>query len=72
MENQSNEHMENNDELITLDQAAQISGLKQVSLQSYAAKGRLKARKLGNFWVTTYAHLYEYLESRHQGKKSDD
>lgn len=72
MENQSNVHTGNNDDLITLSQAAQISGLKQVSLQSYAAKGRLKAKKLGKIWVTTYAHLYEYLESRHQGIKTHD
>ena len=59
------------DELITMAEAAQISGLKQTSLQAYAANGRLKARKLGKFWVTTYNNLREYLDSRHQGKKAE-
>ena len=59
----------NPDELITLSEAALISGLKQASLQVYAANGRLKARKLGSIWVTTRTNLHEYLTSRHQGKK---
>jgi excisionase family DNA binding protein len=51
-------------ELITLAEAAEYAGLTRGSLKDYVKRGRLKAKKLGNFWVTTRAAVDEYLASR--------
>ncbi len=51
-------------ELITLQEAAEYAGLHRDSLHNYAKRGRLKARKIGQFWVTTRAAVDEYLASR--------
>ncbi|NNJ13298.1 helix-turn-helix domain-containing protein [Chloroflexales bacterium ZM16-3] len=51
-------------ELISLQQAAEYSGLAKKSLHNYALQGRLQARKIGIFWVTTRAAIDEYLDSR--------
>jgi hypothetical protein len=51
-------------ELISLQQAAEYSGLAKDSLHDYAKRGRLKAKKIGWMWVTTYAAIDEYLASR--------
>ena len=51
-------------ELISLQQAAQYAGLKKDSLHDYIKRGRLKAKKIGGFWVTTRAAIDAYLQSR--------
>ena len=51
-------------ELISLQEAAEYAGLTKDSLQGYIKRERLKAKKIGNFWVTTYAAVDEYLQSR--------
>ncbi len=51
-------------ELITLAEAAEYTGLHRDTLHNYAKRGRLKAKKIGKFWVTTQAALDEYLASR--------
>jgi excisionase family DNA binding protein len=51
-------------ELITLAEAAEYAGLSKGSLHEYAKRGRLKAKKIGLYWVTTYAAVDEYLASR--------
>jgi excisionase family DNA binding protein len=51
-------------ELISLQQAAEYSGLKKSTLHNYARRGRLKAKRLGPIWVTTRAAIDEYLTSR--------
>ena len=51
-------------ELITLAEAAEYAGLAKGSLYNYIRSGRLKARQIGNFWVTTRAAIDEYLTSR--------
>ena len=51
-------------ELISLQQAAEYAGLTKKSLHNYALQGRLRARKIGIFWVTTRAAVDEYLVSR--------
>ncbi len=51
-------------ELITLAEAAEYAGLNRGSLKDYIKRGRLKARKMGNLWVTTRAAVDEYLASR--------
>ena len=52
-------------ELITLQQAAAYCGLSKSSLHNYAKQGRLRAKKVGLYWVTTRAAVDEYLQSRH-------
>jgi len=51
-------------ELITLKEAAGYCGLSVDFLRRLAEGGRLKARKLGNIWVTTKADVSDYLASR--------
>jgi excisionase family DNA binding protein len=51
-------------ELITLQEAAEYCQLQADSLQEYAKRGRLRAKKMGRFWVTTRSAVDEYLTSR--------
>ena len=51
-------------ELMTLKEAAEYCGLSVAFLRELAGKGRLKAWKLANAWVTTKAYVDEYLASR--------
>jgi hypothetical protein len=51
-------------ELISLAEAAEYSHLSRHSLSTYMRNGRLRAKKLGNVWVTTRAAVDEYLNSR--------
>jgi excisionase family DNA binding protein len=52
-------------DLITLQQAAEYCGLAKSSLHNYAKQGRLRAKKVGLYWVTTRAAIDQYLQSRH-------
>ena len=54
------------EELITLSEAAAISGLSQVHLSLLARKGKLRARKIGRDWVTTREAVDEYLRDSFQ------
>ena len=51
-------------ELITLQEAAEYAGLTKGTLHEYAKRGRLKAKKIGLYWVTTRIAIDEYLASR--------
>jgi excisionase family DNA binding protein len=51
-------------ELISLQEAAEYAQLKKDSLHDYIKRGRLRAKKIGRFWVTTRAAFDEYLQSR--------
>jgi excisionase family DNA binding protein len=51
-------------DLITLQEAAEYAGLAKDSLHDYIKRGRLKAKKVGRFWITTRAAVDEYLTSR--------
>ncbi len=51
-------------ELITFAQAAEWYGFTTSYLRALAAKGRLKAQKVGNIWLTTPAAVEEYIRSR--------
>jgi excisionase family DNA binding protein len=51
-------------ELISLQAAAEYAGLTKDSLQGYIKRNRLKAKKIGNIWVTTRTAVDEYLASR--------
>jgi excisionase family DNA binding protein len=51
-------------ELITLKEAAEYSELSYAYLRQIARSGRLKAQKFGNVWLTTRAHVDEYIRTR--------
>jgi Helix-turn-helix domain len=49
------------EDLISLAEAAAISGLSPTHLNHLARRGLLKARKVGRNWVTTRAAVEDYL-----------
>jgi excisionase family DNA binding protein len=49
------------DDLISLKEAAKMSGLSQAHLRRLAGQGELKAQKVGRDWVTTERAVREYL-----------
>jgi hypothetical protein len=59
--------------LISLAEAAELYNLSRVYLTQLAKKGRLKAQKIANAWVTTPANVEEYIRSRQKrGAYRDD
>ena len=50
--------------LISLPEAANLYGFDPVYLSHLARRGRLKAQKIGNSWVTTPIDVEEYIRSR--------
>lgn len=59
--------------LISLPEAAELYGFNPQYLSRLAKKGRLKARKIGNSWITTPKHMEEYIRSRQKrGAFRDD
>lgn len=50
--------------LISLADVAAIYGFDQRYLAKLAQKSRLKAKKLGNMWVTTKSDMEAYINSR--------
>jgi excisionase family DNA binding protein len=52
------------EELISLAEAAKLTGLSQDYLKQIARKGRLRARKIGRNWVTTKTAIEAYLDTR--------
>jgi hypothetical protein len=57
------------EQLLSLAEAAEISGLAAHTLAQQAQKRRLRAKRVGRTWVTTQALLQEYLASRwHTGE----
>ena len=49
------------EQLISLTVAAALSGLDTSQLRRLAQKGRLRATKVGNSWVTTPEAVAEYV-----------
>jgi excisionase family DNA binding protein len=49
------------EELISLSEAAAISGLSLKHLGLLARRGKLRARKIGRNWVTSREAVAEYL-----------
>jgi hypothetical protein len=49
------------DEVITLAEAARLSGLAPHTLTLQAERGKLRARKVGHTWITTRDGLAAYL-----------
>ncbi len=52
--------------LISLADAAAMYGFSRNYLNNLAKRGRLKAQKLGNMWVTTPGDIEEFILSRQQ------
>ncbi len=58
------------DELISLSEAANISGLSSDHLRRLVREGELWGKKLGRNWVTTAEAINEYLaQNRRPGPK---
>ena len=49
------------DELISLSEAATVTGLTMKHLGLLAREGKLRARKIGRNWVTTRKAVKEYM-----------
>jgi hypothetical protein len=61
------------DELISLNEAANISGLSHDHLRRLAGRGDLWAMKIGRNWVTTEQAVQVYMSlERHSGPKKKD
>lgn len=53
-----------NEDLISLSEAAAIADLTPEHLALLARRGRLRARKIGRDWLTSRAAVEEYLGDR--------
>ena len=60
-EQESSSTQPNLDELISLSEAAELSGLHQDHLRRLVRQGDLWGRKIGRNWVTTAQAVKEYL-----------
>jgi hypothetical protein len=59
--------------LISLAEAADIYGFNPDYLGQLARRGRLKAHKIGNMWVTTLLDIETFIDSReHKGAFRED
>lgn len=59
--------------LISLAEAAELYGFSQDYLGELARKGRMKAQKVGKFWVTTPQDVEKFIRSRkNRGAFRDD
>lgn len=50
--------------LISLPEAAELYGFNPKYLAQLANRGRLRAQKIGNYWVTTPIDMESYILSR--------
>ena len=51
-------------ELVSLAEAAEVSGFSHDNLKRVAQSGKLRAKKIGRNWITTLAAVEEYRENR--------
>ncbi len=59
--------------LISLAEAAKLYGFNRDYLSELARRGRLKAQRVGNMWVTTPADIEAFIASRQRkGAYRDD
>lgn len=49
------------DELLSLSEAAAISGMTRQHLALLARQGKLRAQRVGRGWITTRAAVEEYM-----------
>jgi len=72
MGNKSEDYQPNLNDLISLREAAKLSGLSQDHLRRLAGQGELWAKKIGRNWVTTEQAIHEYLATnRKPGPKEN-
>ena len=64
MRNNCEDYQPNLNELISLRQASEITGLTTNHLRLMISHGKLWARKIDTFWVTTEEALLNYLKNR--------
>lgn len=62
----SNEQSGDKTRLISLPEAAELYGFNHRYLGNLARKGRLKAQKVGDVWVTTPQDIENYISSRNR------
>jgi excisionase family DNA binding protein len=55
--------------LISLQEAAALSGLSAAHLRRLAEQGRLRAQKIGRNWITTAAAVAAYAQDAAQRSK---
>ena len=64
MGNNCEDYRPNLNELISLRQASEITGLTTNHLRLMISQGKLWAKKIDTFWVTTEEALSNYLRNR--------
>ena len=64
MGNNCEDYLPNLNELISLRQASEITGLTTNHLRLMISQGKLWAKKIDTFWVTTEEALSTYLRNR--------
>ncbi len=64
MGNISEDYQPNLNELISLRQASEITGLTTNHLRLMISHGKLWAKKIDTFWITTEEALSNYLRNR--------
>ena len=55
---------EDKDQLLSLPEAAELYGFSADYFRNLAQKGRLKAQKVGDRWITTPKDVEDYIRSR--------
>ena len=62
-----------NDDLISLAEAAELSGMSQSHIRLLVRTGKISGKKIGRNWVTTEESLRTYLATdRRPGPKSPE
>lgn len=61
--------MENNDEWITVDQAAKLTGYNQEHIRRLLREGLVIGKKFGIVWQVNHPSILEYLS---EARESDD
>lgn len=58
-----------NEEIISLQEAAALSGLSASHLRLLCRTGKLEGKRVGSYWVTTRRAVAEYLADEQKRKK---
>ena len=56
--------LDDKDQLLSLPEAAELYGFSADYLRGLAQRGRLKAQKVGDRWITTPKNMEAYIRSR--------
>ncbi len=60
------------EQILTLAEAARLSGLSAHTLTQQAERGKLQARKIGHTWITTKDWLDKYLAAYSSRRSRQD